>query len=269
MSPLLFLAKKLAGALLLPPLLPLWIIALGLLLLKRRPRTGRALAWLGVATGLALCLPVTVGSMVMGLERDPPLSPEAARGAQAIVILGAGKQRYAPEYGGPTVNALGLARVRYGALLARQYHLPILVSGGAPTGNEPEAELMRQVLEREYDLHPRWTENRSRDTGENAIYSAALLRQAGVQRVLLVTHAAHMSRARAEFEHQGLEVVAAPTAFLTAHEDVPPGDEDPLAILPTANVAYAGWIAMYEWLGLFAQRLFGPREASASTGQAT
>jgi len=269
MSTLLFLAKKLAGAFLLPPLLPLWITALGLLLLKRRPRTGRALAWLGVVTGLVLCLPLTVGGMVMGLERDPALTPQAARGAQAIVILGAGKQRYAPEYGGPTVNQLGLARVRYGALLAREYQLPILVSGGAPNGNEPEADLMAQVLEREYKLHPRWTENRSRDTGENAVYSAAMLREAGIRRILLVTHATHMPRARGEFEHQGLEVVAAPTAFLAAHEDVPPGDEDVIAGLPSANMAYAGWIAMHEWLGLIALRLFGPHDAERVAAQAS
>src|SRR5258707_4562639 len=47
----------------------------------------------------------------------------------AIVILGAGRRVYAPEFGGETVDEFGLERVRYGAALARLTELPVLVSG--------------------------------------------------------------------------------------------------------------------------------------------
>ena len=54
------------------------------------------------------------------------------------------------------------------------------------------------------------------------------LEAAGVRRILLVTHAMHMKRARDAFEAAGLEVVPAPTAWLGGGEAVPrvqPGGE--------------------------------------------
>ena len=83
------------------------------------------------------------------------------------------------------------------------------------------------------------------------MFSAPLLKAAGVRRVLLVTHAAHMPRTRAEFESQGIEVVAAPTAWLGNLDT----SDQVLTSLPSASSAYAGWYAMHEWLGLLAARL--------------
>ncbi|WP_341648476.1 hypothetical protein [Thauera humireducens] len=101
---LLFWLKKLLAALVLPPLLPLLPVIAGLLLLRRRPRLGRVLAWGGVALNLLLTLPASVGWLAKQLEDPRPLSLEASRGAQAIVVLGAGRRDYAPEYGGETLT---------------------------------------------------------------------------------------------------------------------------------------------------------------------
>lgn len=247
----LFWLKKLVSTLVLPPLAPLLAIALGLLLAARGRRAGLALAAAGLAAALLLCWPGTVGWMLAGLETDPPLTAEAARGAQAIVILGGGKRRFAPEYGGETVNRLALERLRYGARLARQYRLPVLVTGGAPTGERPEASLMKTSLETDFGVPARWVESASLDTKQNAEFSAPLLKADGVERILLVTHAAHMRRARAEFEAQGIEVVAAPTAWLGSLD----ATDQVIPALPSAASAYAGWYAAHEWLGLLAQRL--------------
>ena len=43
-----FVVKKLLGGLVLPPVGPLLVTIAGLLMLKRRPRLGRGLAWTGV-----------------------------------------------------------------------------------------------------------------------------------------------------------------------------------------------------------------------------
>ena len=43
-------------------------------------------------------------------------------------------------------------------------------------------------------------ESRSRSTRENAVNSAVMLRERGMNRILLVTSARHMPRARALFE---------------------------------------------------------------------
>jgi uncharacterized SAM-binding protein YcdF (DUF218 family) len=116
------------------------------------------------------------------------------------------------EYGGDTLGRLTLERVRYGARVARQIHLPVLVSGGSPSGDtDPEAELMRDALEREFDVRVRWVEPRSRNTRENAARSATILRSEGIRRVVLVAHGFDMRRALAEFAAQGIETVAAPT----------------------------------------------------------
>ncbi len=247
----LFWSKKLLAAAILPPLGPLLLIALGLLLLRHRPRAGRALAWGGLAIALLLITPASVGWLARGLEDSPPVSAAALGDVQAIVVLGAGKREHAPEFGGETLNRLALERVRYAALLARRTGLPLLVTGGAPTGAVPEASLMAEALEREYGVTVRWTEGASRDTRENARFSAALLQASGVRRIALVTHAAHMPRSRAEFEAAGLAVVPAPTAWLSG----PDTGLEALDLLPSANAAYAGWFATHEWLGRLAYRL--------------
>ena len=241
----LFWAKKLAAMLVLPPLGPLLLTGAGLAMIGRRPRLGRALAWGGLIVALLLSTPASVSLLLHGLEDTPPLSMAAAREARAIVILAAGQRRNAPEYGGATINRLSLERLRYGARLARRTGLPILVSGGAPGADIPEALLMKDALEQDFGLKAAWTESTSRDTRDNARNSAALLRDAGITRVLLVTHAAHMPRAIEEFHAAGLEVIPAPTAWLGNPEGTP----EPADFIPGANGAYAGWFAVHEWLG--------------------
>jgi uncharacterized SAM-binding protein YcdF (DUF218 family) len=56
-------------------------------------------------------------------------------------------------------------------------------------------------------------ERESRDTRENALYSAILLRGKGVRSILLVTSGFHMRRAVPLFEAQGFRVIPAPTDF--------------------------------------------------------
>jgi len=250
---LLFWLKKLLAALVLPPLLPLLLISFGLVLLKNRPRLGQSLAWAGVVLSLLLMLPASVGWMVALIEPPAPLTAQTAAKAQAIVILGAGSRSYAPEFGGETVNRLSLERVRYGARLARTTSLPVLVSGGG-SDETPEATLMKTTLEEDFGVAVRWTEERSRDTRENARESAAILKAAEVENILLVTHAMHMPRAQAEFEAAGLVVHPAPTAWLgNWDEDARTGFL--LGELPNPNSAYAGWFALHEALGQLAYRL--------------
>ncbi|WP_415257474.1 YdcF family protein [Thauera phenylacetica] len=249
---LLFWLKKLVAVLALPPVLPLLPIVLGLLVLRRRPRLGLALAWGGVALNLLLILPPSVGWLVAQVEYPHMLDRTRLREAQAIVVLGAGKRTHAPEFGGETVNRLALERLRYAAALARETRLPVLVSGGAPAGDTPEANLMEALLRDEYGLPPRWVETASRDTRENARFSAVHLQAAGVGRILLVTHAMHMERARAEFEAAGLDVIPAPTAWLGGGDT--PGDAQALPLAPSQNTAYAAWFALHELFGQLAYR---------------
>ncbi|MBR0567944.1 YdcF family protein [Azoarcus sp. L1K30] len=249
----LFWLKKLLSILLLPPLLPFVLIFAGLLIGRRRARGGRLLVWTGLVVGVALVTPVSVGWMLEALEPRVPLRAEQLADAQAVVILGGGRTSDAPEYGGDTVNRLTLERLRYGARLARRSGLPVLVSGGAPSGDIPEAILMKSALEEDFGIRVRWVEPSSRDTRENARYSALQLKASGITHIALVTHAAHMKRAQLEFESQGLQVVSAPTAWQGPRDGRNEGDA--LAAIPNPAAAYAGWYAAHEWLGLLAYRL--------------
>ena len=56
-------------------------------------------------------------------------------------------------------------------------------------------------------------EEQSKNTYDNAVNSAAILQQRGMQRILLVSSAFHMRRADALFKRQGLDVIPAPTDY--------------------------------------------------------
>lgn len=240
----LLIAKKALAALVLPPTGPLLIALVGLALLGRYPKSGRALAWLGVLALAALSFPAVSNALVYAVDRTPPLDFARAHSAQAIVILGGGVRRAAPEYGGDTLGVLTLERVRYGALVARKTKLPVLVSGGAVLGGTEEAVLMKRALEAEFGVPVQWVESRSRNTEMNALYSAAILLPAGIEQVLLVAHSFDMPRATAEFTAAGLSVTPAPTAVARGSLSV----DHAIEWLPAMSALHTSYYALYELL---------------------
>ncbi len=155
--------------------------------------------------------------LLASLETFPALDIARldAKANAAIVILAGDSNYTAPEYGGgPTVGALTLERLRYGAYLARQTGYPVLASGGeVDPGAGILSSMMDKSLRTDFNITPGWLEKKSRTTYENAFYSAEILKAANIETVYLVTHAWHMPRSAAVFEAAGLKVVAAPTAF--------------------------------------------------------
>lgn len=261
--PDLFELKLLLRPLVMPPAAPLLLMVAGLLLLRRKPKIGRSvtvvgllLAWL-LATGLAADL---ICGRLEASQR--PLAPAALQAARqgpnpprAIVILGGGAVRdgnFTPAR--ERLHARTLERVMAGARLARASGLPILVSGGRPEWLvHSEAELMRRVLVDELGLSVRWVEDRSRDTAENARFSAAMLRAQGIDSIVLVTHAYHMPRSQAVFESTGLEVLGSPHDWKGGGPDF----TDVREWMPSAASAETVWLALHETLGLYWYRLMG------------
>jgi uncharacterized SAM-binding protein YcdF (DUF218 family) len=75
---------------------------------------------------------------------------------------------------------------------------------------------MREALEREgVPASAIWVEQRSRSTHENAVFGAALLKQKGIHKIVLVTEAYHMLRAERCFRKEGLAVVPAACGYRT------------------------------------------------------
>jgi uncharacterized SAM-binding protein YcdF (DUF218 family) len=244
-----FWLKALLKAVFLPPTGPLLLALVGLGLLKRNPRTGRALAFAGVSSLLLLSIPAFAVLLLRCLDTYPPFEADRAKSAQAIVILGGGIRRNATEYGGDTLGQLTLERVRYGARVARETGLPVLVSGGAVDGEPTEARLMRDSLEREFGVRVQWSEALSRNTHENAVRSAEILRAAGVRSVILVAHGFDMMRAGAEFAAEGIEIIAAPTGF------APRYPESWRDFVPSIGGMRASYYALYEILGNLVRRI--------------
>jgi uncharacterized SAM-binding protein YcdF (DUF218 family) len=240
------------SALLLPPLNLLLLCAAGVLLRRRWPRLGGSVALLSLALLIGLSTHAGVRLLARPLEnRVPALDLAQATDAQAIVVLGGGRRRQAPEYGNQDVpHPNVLARLRYAARLQRQTGLPMLVSGGRPGGAaESEAVLMERVLREDFQAKVRWTESESDNTAENAIYSAALLRQSKMTHVLLVTDALHMPRSQQIFEQAGLAVTAAPTNYIGQ------GALHPADFIPNAGALRDSHYALHEWIGLLWYRM--------------
>lgn len=235
---MLILLKSLARNLVLPPAGPLILAVFGLVLMPRRRRLGGVMVVTGVAA-LWLCATPVVADVLMRMaERYPSLDPAKPVNAQAVVILGGGGVRNAPEYGGLAMEGDPLGRVVYGAIVAKRTSLPILV-----TGTRDEAAAMSTTLSRDLGVNARWIENQSGDTFENARFSARLLRPAGVHRIIVVTSASHEWRAAHEFMAAGFEVIPAPV-----------GGEAPRArgimgYIPGPTGLERSYAAMYELLG--------------------
>ena len=234
--------------LVLPPSGLLLLAILGLFVLQRRPRLGRALLTLSIALLWLLSTPIVADQLARWSERYPPLDLRADPQAGAIVIVGGGGQRdYAPEYGGPAAKPYLLERLAYGAYLAQRLRLPLLV-----TGFRIEATAMSDSLQRNFSSVPRWVDAAAYDTFDNARDSARILAAADVRRIVLVTSAEHMWRAAHEFEAAGLIVLPAPVA-LTAQRRAP---ITAFTLLPDSNALFLSSSVLYELLGDSVRVLF-------------
>ena len=232
-------------AVLLPPFALFLMIVAGWLFMRRRRRLGRTLITIGLLTLYILSMPVVGNSLLRGLQVDQALPLDrSVQDVGAIVVLGADVRRQPPEFGGDTVGALTLERIRYGARLHRELGLPLLVTGGA-TGPQvqPVGLAMRESLEQDFAVPVKWVETEARNTYENAQYSSELLRSDGITKIYLVTHAWHMPRARMAFEAARLDVVPGPLGFL-AKPTPEPGD-----FIASASGLLMSYYALYEGFG--------------------
>ena len=232
-------------ALLLPPASLLVIAGIGWLLYRRRPVLGRWVVGSAIVLIYALSTPLMGNALMVSLETSPAISlNEDLKDIGAIVILSAGLQIDAPEYGGDTVGSLTLERLRYGARVHSATGIPVLVTGGEiPEGNIALAQAMEKAMREDFKVAVRWVESESKNTYENAVATAAILGDQGIKRIALVTHAWHMPRSLAAFESLGLEVVAAPTMF-TRRRSMRPSD-----LIPSAKGPQRSAFATHEWIG--------------------
>lgn len=115
--------------------------------------------------------------------------------ADAIVVLGC------------PPSARLKRRIERGISLFHQGAAPVLLLSGGGRGCEPEALIMRRAaLAAGVPENALMIEANSRNTLENARETAALLRERGWRRVLLVSDRTHLPRAALLFRLAGVEV---------------------------------------------------------------
>ncbi len=217
----------------------------------RCPAARRRLLWAVVplACLVVFSLPVVAHLALGSLEWQYPRLDQRPADAQAIVVL-AGTIRPTNV----TWPRMDPAEDTMNRCLhaARLYHqggpCPVVVSGG-PAYSDPETPTCAAVM---YDFLGELgvsggdviEEGESRTTYENAVFSAELLRERGIRRVVLVTDAAHLFRAERCFRKQGLEVVPAPCNFRAGRFFGRPRE-----FLPDARSAQQVGEAAHEWVG--------------------
>ncbi|MHA6162208.1 YdcF family protein [Pseudomonas sichuanensis] len=243
-----------------------WLMPPGVLLLlllaawwwrRRRPRLAAACFALGLGGLWLMSLPLVVEQAARQLETEPALAPQSwaslASRADAIVVLGAGRDRGDPAWGGSDQPSyLALERMRYAAQLAKASGLPVLTSGGLHYGTPPsEAQLMAERLQADFAVSVTWKEEASHTTWENATLSAQVLQPLGIRRVVVVTQAWHMQRSRWSFERAGFEVVPAPVGFLGRDHARPFA-----GLLPESRAIWQSGQLLNEAVGLVGYRVF-------------
>ncbi len=187
--------------------------------------------------------------------------------ADAIVLLGGSTEP--ALYPRPQVEVNSAAdRVLYAATLYHEGKAPaILLSGGSidwqPESTGSPAEQMAELMDMlGVPTDALWLDTKSLNTYENAVYSAEILREKGINRVLLVTSAMHMPRSVALFKKQGLEVIPAPADYTVTQEgwnnlfsDSP--ETNIISFFPNASSLSLTTNVLKEYIGMLIYQLRG------------
>ncbi|MGU3540351.1 YdcF family protein [Methylobacterium sp. A54F] len=232
------------------------LVGCGLLALGWR-RLGGWLVGLG-ALGLALAglSPLAYWALLPLEERFPPFADDG-RPPTGIIVLGGGVEAGLSAARGQVIFNDAGERPIYFADLARRYPAARLVfsggSGSLRDGSISEAELISRFADTLGLPRSRLIlEQRSRNTHENARFTADFVQPKPGERWLLVTSAWHMPRSIGCFRQAGFDVTAVPVDYRTR------GEQDAARFNSYASDGLTLLdVAAKEWVGLVAYKLAG------------
>lgn len=236
----------------------LMICGLFLLLFTKRQKLGKALVSIGVIATTVISYGAFSNALLRPLERTyPPLVMEKTaepvpidQKARWIVVLGGGHTSDPDLPVTSQISFDALARLTEAVRIYRV--LPgakLILSGGAIYTPVSEAEIYFETA-RIMDVPSRdiVLSNKAKDTEEEARF---IHDRIGKEPFVLVTSAAHMKRAVALFQKQGMTPIPAPAAYLVKTQPQNTPDD----FFPSAGGFHNMEIIVHEYLGMLWSKL--------------
>lgn len=250
-----FLLSKVILFVLLPPASLIIVMVLGVLLIRRYPRLARIFIVCGLSILYLISIRPISDALIRPLESSfPPLKVSSINSVNAIVVLAGGAADLSWAGIGPKPSRVSLSRLVYGMTLCKQISgAKLIVSGGSGDPQNPdisEADAMKDVaVSLGVPAADIIIENRSRNTIESV---KALKGFIGERKTILITSAYHMKRSAAMFRKMGMNVVPAPTDYMSEQKKV-----SLYSLIPTANHLLTSSTAFYEYISFSWYRLNG------------
>ena len=233
---------------LLPPGLQILLLLLALFVIRWSRKLTVILILISTISLYFLATPYGSQILISRLESVEPLDISSLMVDEptALVVLGCGRYTSPPEYSEDDISDCGLIRLRYAAEIYHHKKIPVLLSGGSVYGEEiSEAEIMQNILENLFQIKATWIEKNSINTIENAKFSSRMLNEQDIAKIVLVTHASHMHRARDLFMHENLKVIPAPTYYFSSNTQY-----GLMNLIPSAYHLSLSSLLLKEYLGI-------------------
>ncbi len=209
-----FFLKKAVTSFLVPPgLFVSILICGGIYLLWKKQRIA---GMVQICTALLIWIFSTVPCsdfLMKGLEWE--YRAPAVQQCDIILLLGGGSSAEAPDLTGEGhPGGDSMIRITAAYRLFRRYHSPILISGGPVYGTASDAVIFRRVLmDMGVPSKKILLENESRDTNQNALFTAKILKEKRFANPVLVTSGYHMKRALFLFRKAGITPAPFPAGY--------------------------------------------------------
>lgn len=173
-------------------------------------RRRRVIAWsfLGVAALVATDGFAELAHRALGLASNGPATIDAPE-STALVVLTGGMRSRDPNV--PPSERLGddtFGRTIAAARWAKVEAFPIVVVSGTPI--DQVDGIVELLVRLGVDRARIVVEDESRDTHENALFTARILKERGLTRAAIATSAVHLPRALRWFRAAGIDAIAAP-----------------------------------------------------------
>ena len=232
---------------LMPPMVFIVTGLLGLAMSWRWRRAGAAVTAISMLL-LYACSTAFVSHALLALaakqavpRSGTPMEP------QAIVLVTSDARWTDPPTGHDEPGPLTLARMVETARLYRSRGLPVLVTGGVdPRSGRSLAGMISTALEQDFQVPVRWREEWSKNTFENAVFSAAILLDQHISAALVVAQDWDMPRVVWSFERAGISAIPAPAGLPSTGIDRIELDD----FLPDYRGFQDSFYALHELLGL-------------------